>query len=1210
MALLTTGTTTTLDETAELQNAAMSSGITEDANDNDISADQIPAEFLARLTALGADTPSMLALSGYDGTIGDTGANVITYTPIGGSADVYFSDAFGGALDGADSGLATTSGDPILLYTDAENNNVLLGKTTGGDIVFSAYLEQTSNGETGAKIWMVQYEALFNPDANNPDDPVDLENLVHVTVAQDRSFSLENAPSGQNLFVMFGDSEVALVVTGMNPANQSDGASINTGDTVNTSFAAGSTTIGINNQMVNPGEGLYFTFVTGANSDYTVPHLSETEADIEANIAFSGLYDATSARFSIVQLQGDKAATVKFTAMTTAVESGSNFVDGLGDSDDLKVNITSVVVRDANGNDMTSSLDVTNTDGVMTISGIQAGYSIEYQTTAGHNRLLIENTGSEKGTAANFDVDGFHLTDAVTETTEVGSLMRFEDDGPAITLATPTDTITLNTQDADTAGSNYDTDSKDFSGAFSIDTQSFGADGSGSAGVTWDYALGVTSQGMDSELTSHGDAIYLYLVSGKVIGSTASTEGGIDSANTVFDLAVSGAGSVTLTQYNAVDHDAPGASFDYASQLETLGDGKVSLNGTATIADYDLDTDDDVKVLDLGGNISFNDDGPTITLATPTDTVTLNTHDALTIGSAFDTDSKSFAESFGITSSSYGADGVGASATNWAYELAITSQGIDSSLATNSSMIRLFQLASGLVVGSTATVISDVSTENTVFDLAVNSAGVVTLNQYTQINHPTPGADADYESQTIALANNLVTLKASATITDYDLDTAADFKILDLGGNIVFSDHGPNAAFISDLSGPNVADPIYGTYDFSIGADLVNNDEATGIVLQSLTGATAFSSTTPQGRAITDASVTWEGEDDTYVNYSFAFKYYSGPNSETTRDGSGIVIFNKSDGTYMFDVDAPLVGESTYSTSNPLQSFNYDTLGNKSPEIVVQKYADDFYGVLTGQASSPPSKTITLVSGGDLAYSPGETFSNSATGYVNVATDTLGVNSDTIQAGELLNYDFYSKNPVSGSTSPPQRPGATIDTNPDYRAYVDEIDITLSQLNSDEDIAILLKLWNPDTETATTRLLLADSAGDYTTAGAYKVVHVGREDYDSTHYDIFGLQVLSSTELLTGTGYRLSDGSAKSLGSTGTGYQDTADLDVFKIIKIDITSEEVTHYDADLVFSGEVIDHDADYDGFSFQVHLEADGLPPFETLAMEIAPTPDPMVM
>ena len=111
------------------------------------------------------------------------------------------------------------------------------------------------------------------------------------------------------------------------------------------------------------------------------------------------------------------------------------------------------------------------------ITGVVAGYAISYETDTDHNRLLVENVGTERGNVANFDVDGFHLMSATREIVEIGSAIRFEDDGPFISLATPADTLALNTQDADTSGTAFDTDTKDFSGAFSISSQNFGTDG-------------------------------------------------------------------------------------------------------------------------------------------------------------------------------------------------------------------------------------------------------------------------------------------------------------------------------------------------------------------------------------------------------------------------------------------------------------------------------------------------------------------------------------------------------------------------------------------------------------------------------------------------------------------------------------------------------------------------------------------------------------
>ncbi|MEK1908239.1 MAG: VWA domain-containing protein, partial [Pseudomonas sp.] len=96
------------------------------------------------------------------------------------------------------------------------------------------------------------------------------------------------------------------------------------------------------------------------------------------------------------------------------------------------------------------------------------------------------------------------------------------------------------------------------------------------------------------------------------VGSTSATSGGISAGNTVFSLSVNaGSGQVTLTQYQEINHDLPGSSSNYASQEELLGTGLVGLKLTATITDGDGDFASTNKVLDLGGKVAFDDDGPT-----------------------------------------------------------------------------------------------------------------------------------------------------------------------------------------------------------------------------------------------------------------------------------------------------------------------------------------------------------------------------------------------------------------------------------------------------------------------------------------------------------------------------------------------------------------------------------------------------------------------
>ena len=444
----------------------------------------------------------------------------------------------------------------------------------------------------------------------------------------------------------------------------------------------------------------------------------------------------------------------------------------------------------------------------------------------------------------------------------------------------------------------------------------------------------------------------------------------------------------------------------------------------------------------------------------------------------------------------------------------------------------------------------------------------------------------------------------TATISDRDGDSAT--ATANIGNAFQFLDDGPTVNSISNIYGFNGTAPLQGQYAASVGADGVANLAANGLRLLSLIGQTGEVDGGTDHRDIANASVAWDSEDADSVTYTFSFEYYPFPEPSTeSQPASGTITFSKVDGTYEFKLDNPITTFTTYSTSNPASTANYNTIGNNSPEIVVQAYANEtggiaFYGVLSARAPVSPSDTSDLETQAyaattqDGSYSVGDIFAmvsttEDNTAYVNVATNTLGVNSDTIQHGELLNYDFYLTNPVTAPTSPPASPGASINPSAN-RAYVDELSITLDQITAGEDIAVLLKLYNAETSTNllpeyTTRLLIANSATDYQTVGGYKVVTIDEGDYDAAHYQIYGVQVLSSTEEVTGSGYSLSTGDEVTLTASGSNYQDTADSDVMKIIKIDV--RVMTPADAELTFTGEVVDGDGDSVPFSFDVFLE-----------------------
>ncbi|WP_411835587.1 DUF5801 repeats-in-toxin domain-containing protein [Pseudomonas chlororaphis subsp. aurantiaca] len=457
--VVATGVDVALDETAGLQNATATPDSAGDADDNDILLVALPSVFATRLSALGAGAATDAALSGYTGAVGDTGSNAFTLNlaPDAINVDVGFTDSLGAPLDGLDSGLDTLDGTSILLYTDTDNN-ILLGRAGGPDgaIVFAAYIEETGSPLSGGKIWTVEYQPLKHPDASNPDDALNLLNKVFIGASQDLTFNLANAPSGQNLFLMFTKanptvvddngvlriSDPTIIATGKDPADQSTGVNINTGDTINTSQGGGPTTFGTNSQMITEQEGIRFTFVTGARQDVTIPNLDQNEADVEANIDFTAMFNAKAANFDIVQLQSGKSAVVKISAFNTAVESGASFVNGYANDTSVAItnvrvinNATGLVIENSDGSVNDPSIAISFSGGVATVTGVKAGYQIEYTTAADHNRVLIENGAAldAKGnTHADFDIGGLTLRQASTTTAEIGSHMIFEDDGPTL----------------------------------------------------------------------------------------------------------------------------------------------------------------------------------------------------------------------------------------------------------------------------------------------------------------------------------------------------------------------------------------------------------------------------------------------------------------------------------------------------------------------------------------------------------------------------------------------------------------------------------------------------------------------------------------------------------------------------------------------------------------------------------------------------------
>jgi hypothetical protein len=460
-----TGELVVLDETDGLQNLTATPSPAGDADDNDILSSSLPAALSSRLTFYGL-TLDESALSGYSGAAADTGDNILNVTgatatsdfALTGSGGAAFPDYEAGATSTFSSGLSALDDagniTEIFLFTDPTNNNIVYGVAgdSGDDpIVFAVYLDEvkTSGITTGTKLWTALadgYTLAHNTDGTtvaDHDDSLDLTNKLFVAAVAENDFSFANAPSGQNLFMMFGTTSLAILVTGEDPANESAGQQVsNDGDTVNTGQGGGATTLGTEGQQIKAQKAMVVTFVTGADSQFLVPDLSPGEATDETSIAFTGYpQDVLGGEITISQMtpgNTNTTATVEIEAYLTADGTGDNYIDNNPlVTGDAEVNIASVSVIRA-GIDVTGTLGVTVTisGNTATITGIKDDDVIQYTTDDDHNRVLVRNDQPASGAGSNvaFDLGGFTINQVSSDVEEVGSKVKFEDDGPTVTV--------------------------------------------------------------------------------------------------------------------------------------------------------------------------------------------------------------------------------------------------------------------------------------------------------------------------------------------------------------------------------------------------------------------------------------------------------------------------------------------------------------------------------------------------------------------------------------------------------------------------------------------------------------------------------------------------------------------------------------------------------------------------------------------------------
>ena len=967
------------------------------------------------------------------------------------------------------------------------------------------------------------------------------------------------------------------------------------------------------------------------------------DSDVEVTNGVGGLGGA---------LDSDFLAFLNGLSLTAAQKNFAAFVEGASEPDLVSVSATagetikSLFFSDAAGNDLNGDLvvGVTLLDGsplylwsmnggkevIVTTSNVDAtsgdiaaAFFLESNNAANTEakvqsitfQPLLHPDASNADDSVNF-TDILKVSAAVVITTPIGGDIIVDDDGPSIVTSDDGVNLTVDetvlTTDATT----------DFANQF---THDFGTDG----GTSIAYKLEATAGASGLTDTATGDAVILSLTVGGVVEGRTAAHGNV----LVFTVSVSGS-SVTLDQRRAVVHTDT-TNPDDSTTLSA--DDLVRL--VATITDADGDQDD--ATLNIGQNLIFEDDGPSIQTTGDKPTITADESDLVTNPTG------NFAPNF---SGLYVADGAGSTT----FDLG----------ATNGVVAGLLDELTGETVAlSKNAVTGNIEARTTVSDLlvftvSVSALGVVTFDQARSITH----ANAADPNDTRVLGPNaadIITL--TATITDKDGDHAA--ATLNIGDALAINDDGPTipqpldtdpstpAIELTDNLGNKVGQHADGTFGYLLGADAHNaafytgggsdfgdsNPNVLGTQLLTLTGTVD----NPQNPGITNVQTSLASEDAAHATFNWSFHYDADPITTGVQDSTagGTLTFNKVAHTY------------TATVTDVVDGFSFDVLhtselqakappGNTGhPELVVEQLQapstpgghDGFFVQFTSN-SNPNGNPFGFNATGDGSpnandthFDAGQQLTSNFEDWVSATGSTNGVAGDTIQKGELLTLRFFGED-ILGDVNPGAPGGGTEKIDP--TTSVSGVAVKFDGIGQSEDLMVVLNLidkdgadnilGNADDGFETTVSLRVDNGdiikgnanvpapynSEFTLDNNDGLVIIESNDYNTgtQNFQIQGIQIMQSGNGLTGTAINLNGATTTSPGggaSVGTQDWDNdvtskgvliGDTDVLKITDIGFIQQTTGTIDANLDFAFNV--QDGDFDPTALQhlgVHISND---------------------
>ncbi|MFL6745950.1 MAG: DUF5801 repeats-in-toxin domain-containing protein [Sphingomicrobium sp.] len=604
----------------------------------------------------------------------------------------------------------------------------------------------------------------------------------------------------------------------------------------------------------------------------------------------------------------------------------------------LSVNGSGVVEgRTAVGGDLVFTVSV-NAGGSVTLDQLRAvthpdtNNPDDSVTLTGDSLVTLTQTVTDK--------DG----DQSSATADIGQNLNFEDDGPSISLSGTENQLTVD----ETVLATDDT--KAFATAF---TTSFGADNAGA--VT--YALTITGgDGTASGLVDVASNLSIVLVKNAVTGNIEGHVGNAAGAIS-FIVSVDASGNVTLDQQLAIKHPNPANPDD---SVTLSADNLVVLTATVT----DRDGDHVSQALNIGQNLNFEDDGPSVTGPAAQSSVSVDETSAanagfsVAVGSGFPISATSAAPMVTATTS-FGADGAG----TIVYGVSVVGGGATAlKTAVGDFAITLVQTDAQTITGQ----YNDGSVK-TAFTVHINADGTVTLTENVPLEHNTDGGTPAAFNDTLNLSG---LINATVTVTDKDGDSVTSSPV-GIGGNITFFDDGPHAFTPDGVASLNGAQPpITGNLNVNMGADGLG-----GFVFTGTNGSNAVD----DGGHLLKVGGAQLHLFGFGTNHIFA----------TTTDVNGVHAYDvtlNADGTYTFDVNAVVDNGTQTSFTNLTQG----AAGNV-----------EFRGIGVDLANNNAANTDVLLSGHSANQSTVGTT-------INTDSDSIGIDNQSVDPGEGVRIDLVT----------------------------------------------------------------------------------------------------------------------------------------------------------------------------------------------------------